>query len=124
MVSWLRSLGRQRPPKWYEEGSDFRVELTRLLGGQLHFEAFEWSGSNSIEARRKAAAALRQHLANARWRRPEAQHFVVAHSHGGNVALESIEDQPVSGLVTLATPFFVCNLAIPLVLRFGFSTGH
>jgi hypothetical protein len=55
---------------------------------------------------------------------PNAHHFVVAHSHGGNVAMYALADESlasrVSGVVCLGTPFFACkprNLraAAPLV---------
>jgi alpha-beta hydrolase superfamily lysophospholipase len=40
---------------------------------------------------------------------PEPRHFIIAHSHGGIVALYALRDpaadQVVSGIITLATPF-------------------
>jgi hypothetical protein len=104
LPSFLRPLRPDRVT-WYDEGSDFRADLARLVGGQLSFEVFEWSGSNSILARKEATEALEQHLADAIWRRQDAHHFVIAHSHGGNVALAAVGNEPVSGLITLATPF-------------------
>jgi hypothetical protein len=36
---------------------------------------------------------------------PSAKHFIIAHSHGGNVALYAAERTQVDGIVCLATPF-------------------
>jgi hypothetical protein len=44
---------------------------------------------------------------------PEARHFVIAHSHGGNIVRAALQDvtlQPrVAGVVTMGTPFIDCR---------------
>ena len=70
--------------------------------------AFLWSGETSHTARAKAADSLAAFIRNGYSLNPEAHHFMIAHSHGGNVALNAIkragETRSISGLVTLGTP--------------------
>jgi hypothetical protein len=98
---------------WVRSGSFFRNETTRLLGDQVDFEVFRWSGRNSHGARVRAGAALRQQLLLALQRHPSSRHIVIAHSHGGNVARYALRDpslrRRVAGLVCLATPFVICD---------------
>lgn len=72
-------------------------------------EPFVWSGRNTLQARTDAAQALRAHLQALLQRFPRAHHAVVAHSHGGNVALTALADEALAkrmlGVVTLGTPF-------------------
>lgn len=91
---------------------------------QLAFVPFKWDGCNSFKARDRAAYDLREHLK--RWfsQEGEAKHVIVAHSHGGTVAIAATanpnrpivqtysEDgsavtNPLAGIITLATPFLV-----------------
>lgn len=72
---------------------------------------FTWSGWNSFHARAHAARELADHLGRTAREHPGARQWVVAHSHGGNVALHAVERlrqreqvSPVR-VVTLATPF-------------------
>lgn len=69
---------------------------------------FDWSHSNSHRARERAAGQLKAQIE----RHPEARQWIVAHSHGGNIALhavrklqESPDPPPKVTTVTLATPF-------------------
>lgn len=115
--TWGRSFIPQpsRPGKeyWFEAGSSFRKDLDRQLSdrglGPVEFETIEWSGSNSLTERSKAAARLARQLVAQHARAPQARLLVIGHSHGGNVALDVanhilMKDLPVS-VVTLATPF-------------------
>lgn len=71
---------------------------------------FHWSGENSWIARTRAAVALVDYVAKLRkegWRC-----HIVAHSHGGNVVVEALQqiaatdpNQPPDTIVTLGTPF-------------------
>ena len=74
----------------------------------VQFEPFEWSGWHSQGARSRAAAELSARLGELC--RQHEKVIVVGHSHGGNVALQAIQDLGCSparslSLVTLATPF-------------------
>jgi hypothetical protein len=103
-------------------------------GRDVEWIPFKWSGKNSFEARRLAASALSQHLLDRFKEAPEAEHVIIAHSHGGTVsvaaarALDAKGTNLLSRIVSLATPF---AQAIPskrddreltmryMILRFG-----
>jgi hypothetical protein len=115
--TWGQGIFPSRKARWFEPGSRFHGELTRLLvtaGLRHRIDAVRWPGSNSVFEREKAAIALANELAAQREAEPEAQQIVVAHSHGGNVALKALHrlslldpsgaGRPI-GVATLATPF-------------------
>jgi hypothetical protein len=62
-----------------------------------------------VGARDRAVKALRLHLRKKFEEFPNAEHFIVAHSHGGNVALMAAAQPDIanrlSGVATLSTPF-------------------
>ncbi len=97
-------------PTWFDDGSDFRRAIDADVPG-ITWRAFKWSGENSEVERRRAATAfgdvLRRELDSA----PDACHVVIAHSHGGNVALwglgelDETKRDRVAGLATMGTPF-------------------
>ena len=68
-----------------------------------------WSGANTNRARLRAAASLHESLIAKKREFPLARHFVIGHSHGGNVALYALNlttsADLVSGVICLATPF-------------------
>jgi Lipase (class 3) len=73
---------------------------------------FEWSHSNCYRARMRAARRLAEQLQDQIRENPDARQWVVAHSHGGNIAVHAIRHLRNSGAdaarvstVTLATPF-------------------
>lgn len=72
---------------------------------------FRWSGLNSHDERTTAAEALAKQLTTQMAEVPDGLHFVIAHSHGGTVAmyaarlLSSEHRGRLRGLVTLGTPF-------------------
>jgi hypothetical protein len=88
------------------------MALSKALG-DIHFERFSWSGSNSHRARCRAATALRQHIRNCTNIYPQQDHFIIAHSHGGNVVLYALRDKDIAdsvrGVVCLSTPFIHCR---------------
>ena len=107
-------------------------KLSRGLREELpntHLSRFCWSGANTHTARLDAGDALATHLRTLVEQFPRAQHFVVGHSHGGNVALYAMkepasgEGSPVlgdafSGIITLATPFVALRRRpLPPVIR-------
>jgi hypothetical protein len=73
------------------------------------FQPFVWSGRNSLAARRRAVQDLIERLQASAARWPRARHYVVGHSHGGNIAFQALADpalnQWIAGLVCLSTPF-------------------
>jgi len=84
---------------------------------------FPWSGANRnsdrIEAGKRLAAALKENLASY----PDAAHFVIAHSHGGNLALYALNDprlqQGLSGIICMNTPFISATRRDAEQLFFG-----
>jgi hypothetical protein len=111
------------PKLWFEKDSDFRNNLEQQLASlslDCSIFPFHWSGANSVLARDRAAAkladTLKTHLQD-----PHATPIVIAHSHGGNVALRALchlEDTSRVRLVTLATPFLRVFVRDPPKLDF------
>ena len=93
---------------WVAAGSFLRREVERRLAS-VTFREFSWTSTNTHTARTEAGARLAQFLRAGITEYPEARHFVVAHSHGGNVALYAMRDAEaraaVTGIATLGTPF-------------------
>jgi hypothetical protein len=112
---------------WFEEGSPFLARLSAELGVILHkLTPLLWSGANSIFVRDKTAHALAEHLAAEHAEHPQATQLVIAHSHGGNIALRALHhlDRAEGAnplVVTLATPFIEIHQAdlglFPLAIR-------
>jgi hypothetical protein len=103
---------------WFEEGSPFFARLSDELGDIPHKIApLLWSGANSIFVRDKTAHVLAEHLSAEHAEHPQASQLIIAHSHGGNIALRAIHHLkqrkgssscPESAnplVVTMATPF-------------------
>lgn len=103
-----------------------------LLDAGCHVYRFEWSGRNSHRARLRAAGQLAEHLGRLIAKYPGARQFVVAHSHGGNVALHATRQVGKSRdsaarvtAVTLGTPFIhararaVSGWLVFIVVLFG-----
>jgi hypothetical protein len=107
------------PPFWFEEGSPFLARLSTELGGIPHrITPLLWSGKNSIFVRDETAHRLAEHLSAEHAEHRQATQLVIAHSHGGNIALRALHHlhQPDGSrlcdsdganplVVTLATPF-------------------
>ena len=94
-------------------GSAFCNWISDQIKEQTTFLRFEWSGHNSHRARFKAAERLGAFLNNVRSQYPDAQLFLICHSHGGNIALYALRDEElrgaVAGFIFLSTPFIVCT---------------
>ena len=82
-VSRLRRCSRI----WADEDSAFRMAIEAQ---SRTFTKFDWSGSNSFAARRQAAIDLADYLRREVARAPRAAHVIIAHSHGGNVAMQAL----------------------------------
>jgi hypothetical protein len=101
---------------WISADSVFSQTLKKKLPFPAIVKPFRWSGWNTATARSRAAASLCQHLNKVAEENPGARQYVVAHSHGGNIALEATSLSGVArieGLVTLSTPFIVWRPANP-----------
>ena len=102
-----------RGAPWTRSGSRLASALHAGLDGPVEVDHCDWSGGNSASAREDGARRLAAHLREAALRHPDAKRFVVAHSHGGNVALYAMRDGEVArltqGVVCLSTPFLVAR---------------
>ena len=102
-----------RGAPWTQENSRLRKDLLRYLGS-VTFRTFEWTGANSHNARIAAGSQLGEHILSIKTEFPEARHFLIAHSHGGNVIFYSLRDleakNAICGTVTMGTPFIKCDL--------------
>jgi hypothetical protein len=99
-----------RRAEWVQEGSRLRRHLAADLSGHsVTFRTFRWSGRNNFKARRLAAERLQEYLSDAIKSHPTAKHAIVAHSHGGNVALYALRNDNlkshIDAVVCLSTPF-------------------
>ena len=111
---------------WTREGSILRRVLGAELGGDAVFCAFRWSGMNWPSARYRAARRLREHFRETVERHPGRRHYVIAHSHGGNVALYAVRDAERAGehdavphgVVCLSTPFIAAQPRRLTLFRF------
>lgn len=104
-----------RDAKWIDPDSEFSRLIASKLNGEARFFPFRWSGKNSHVARMKASRQLTGHLWKLIRKFPSSRHFIIAHSHGGNVALSALKELhpkngSIDGLVCLGTPFFSIKL--------------
>ncbi|MEM1370750.1 MAG: hypothetical protein AAGG72_00835 [Pseudomonadota bacterium] len=101
---------------WTQPGSTLRRAIDEAMahhepgnGQTFSFDVFEWSGRNTHAARIRAGYELAGHIRNLRGKHPDARHVIIAHSHGGNIALLANKHLPIdlqpAGIATLATPF-------------------
>lgn len=98
-------------PLWFQRRSPFRENLESSLKHaslDCKIRPFCWSGANSVFARDKAAQKLARLLKDD-LKPGNAPPIVIAHSHGGNVALRAMTylgaDASRVRIVTLAAPF-------------------
>jgi|ERR1022692_679706 pimeloyl-ACP methyl ester carboxylesterase len=100
--------------------SRFLETLERALGGSVVFDkGYSWTGKNSQDVRVEAGHSLQKYILALMKAQPHAEHFVIGHSHGGNIALYAIGSDlaptftgdnllikgKVSGVICLGTPF-------------------
>lgn len=100
-----------RRATWVQRDSNLGRALAQRLGDNVLVVPFRWSGSNNPSARDEAQANLREHIKGLMLEHSSAKHYVIAHSHGGNVALYAMRDEAIrkeiSGVICLATPFLI-----------------
>ena len=99
---------------WYDSKSLFCEALCSEGQPPTLVHRFKWSGANSVSARSDAAKELRNELTKTIEEHQTATHWIVAHSHGGDVALRALRDKSaanhLSGLVCLSTPFLAASI--------------
>lgn len=98
-----------RRADWTLPSSRLCRSILDTMHGPVRFEQFLWSGWNAVTSRRRGVERLTSHLAASLARWPNARHFVIGHSHGGNIAFQAMRDEAVesriAGIVCLSTPF-------------------
>jgi hypothetical protein len=103
-----------RNAEWVKPESRFGVALRQALAPALVVPS-RWSGGNSVRARAEGVQKLRSDIEELRRQYPNAQHAVVAHSHGGNIALVVMDEtlakaKGTLGVATLSTPFLSATM--------------
>jgi len=107
-----------RGTSWTQDGSTLRqriAEALQVAADGIIFDVFEWSGRNTHRARIKAGHELAAHIEAVRKILPAScRRFIIAHSHGGNVALLAHKHLPEElhalGIATPGTPFVYARL--------------
>src|SRR5262245_18981177 len=78
---------------WVKEDSVFCTTIKNALNGRVSFSTFSCSGHNAQGDRRLAGSELAKSLQKQLEQYPTSEHFVVGHSHGGNIALYALADE-------------------------------
>jgi hypothetical protein len=91
---------------WTANDSLLCQRLT-LAHPNIKFTRFIWSGANSALSRTEAVISLRKQLEESVAQNATAQHVVISHSHGGNIAMSAAASVPGVRVVCLSTPFIV-----------------
>jgi pimeloyl-ACP methyl ester carboxylesterase len=101
---------------WPLPGSLLRQTLEDTFGRECVTTTdtpFRWSGKNSHQARLSGGNDLAAWLRDIVNQSKDAHHFIIAHSHGGMVALYALRHtwlaNSIAGLVCLGTPFICCE---------------
>jgi hypothetical protein len=98
---------------WCKPDSPFAQDICAALPSGSICRKFGWSGENTHQARLDAGERLAAQLSEQMLAFPNSKHFLIAHSHGGNISLYAQNNAAVqgklSGVVTLGTPFIQCE---------------
>jgi hypothetical protein len=118
-----------RRAKWANPESEFARSIRALLPGVVSIYSHSWSGANTQKARRQASTKLKGELVERFELYPTAAHFLIGHSHGGNVAIYAIDDVAVdsrlNGVICINTPFIAVtarhtqNMILMLIASFS-----
>lgn len=109
--------------RWWQRSSTFTTrlaeELARLGLTAADIIPVHWSGANSDFDRLLGAAKLAAEIA--RQERSGVPYAIIAHSHGGNVAMEALgrtrRSRNLAGVVSFGTPFFSRSLkTVPFLI--------
>src|SRR5262245_63892812 len=90
---------------WTQPGSELRRSLEREFRDSVQIDVIRWTGRNRDADRNSAAEQVIPKL-----RQQNGVHFLVSHSHGGNVAVYAALDPDlrregrVAGVICMNTP--------------------
>lgn len=94
---------------WVHPDSVLATRVGKSLGNGIRIEPFGWSGCNSHAARLLAGKGLAEKMLDFERRSPQIPQYVIAHSHGGNVAAYAVEKcakkANIRSVVSLGTPY-------------------
>src|ERR1700737_4767139 len=112
-ITLVHGTGARGAP-WTRNSSGICKYLAERFRGCVQFNQFLWSGSNLLGDRLRWAEKLRLELEEIVGRLGTTHIFyIVAHSHGGNVAAYAVAGSDVLrgkvGVICLATPFLVLS---------------
>jgi hypothetical protein len=98
---------------WTQDGSLLRKALRDAFGDNVYFhDTFRWSGWPSHLARHLGGKTFRDFMLDVIERHP-GRHYIIAHSHGGPVALYALREknlaERIEGVVTLSTPYLLAR---------------
>jgi len=103
--------------RWHRPDSAFiaklESELSKLHGPKrIQYTRFLWGGGNALSDRKRAIQSIYRELTVSQKKHDGIPHFIVCHSHGGNVVLKALMNEPdiedkVSGVFFIATPFIL-----------------
>ncbi len=101
-----------RTARWIRPDSRIRRRLERHFGRRGKTISFEWTGANTDAARLTAGTELGRRILELDGEFG-APIYLVAHSHGGNIAMYAMRDPAVeakvAGVICLATSFVRCS---------------
>jgi pimeloyl-ACP methyl ester carboxylesterase len=103
-----------RDAAWTKSDSSMAEAIRSGLGEPWQTTHFNWSGENSYQGRETASDELAKVLEALVSESEQSQVVVIAHSHGGNVAMRALkkmkETRQIQALVTLGTPILRVQL--------------
>lgn len=95
--------------EWIEPKSPLAVRVNESLPPNSTIQKFVWDGQNSFRSRRDAANALAAKINSFLQTNASGRVHIVAHSHGGNIALLAVQQivqiDRVASISTIGTPF-------------------
>lgn len=94
---------------WVQKDSKIASRLRAALNAET--VSFSWSGGNSHSERKAASQELAKAIKIDAQEHPDSLRSIVAHSHGGNVAIRALRELEVetniNWLICLGTPFLI-----------------
>lgn len=113
---------------WTGPGATFYEALQAKFGNDLAIRTFSWDGKNAFSSRHEAIHRLSNELDTVAAEKEFRDIYLVAHSHGGNIALHATSQmqhgERITALVSLGTPYLRVapkSWAPPALLAFGLS---
>lgn len=99
--------------RWTLANSAVCSALVHACGPKLIIQSFTWSGKNDHRHRILAARQLSDKLAESSSTFPKSKQIVIAHSHGGNIAVDAVQfmsekyRRSIARIITISTPFLL-----------------